>query len=736
MGLDRRTFLQRAGLGLLTLGVSQGRMALGVNRYYSLLAAPTPRKLALLVGINEYTDSANLKGCLADVELQRELLLHRFDFQKTDIVTLKGEQATREAIERAFIEHLIEQATPGDVVIFHFSGYGRQVKIPQTTDDRETFRLANSLVPSDGIISSKGTSATNDILEETLLLLGRSLATDKFTIVLDTSYSSTGNLLQGNLRVRSLPTTLENVHPEALAWQERLQRHIQTSVPSRKHGGTILAAATKGHLATEMAFDGFNAGLFTYSLTQHLWEVAPASRVAIAMTRATEEMAAAIGMNQEPQQISGEKSPLLTYYLLPENSSGAEGVITKVEDDRAVEILLTGLPAKVLEHYGVNSCFSVVASDGEETLLQIRSREGWRAKAKPIAENSAALQPGQLVREAIRILSHDLSLTVALDSSLKRIERVDATSAFASISSVSFAIAAGEQSADCVLGKIGSTPTKIASTGGEGLGAIAGGDSYGLFSAGGIALPNEQAIASEAVKSAIGRLNPQLQQLLAAKWWRLTANEGSSRLGTSATLAIVGATPQAVMRHDTQRQGFQSEKLLSKTELPHLPIGTRIEYQLENSSDRPLYFLLLGIDSSGEAIALYVPRLPGESSSAEKTAKLKSQCILPGDRLVVPSRDASFDWLITGPTGLARIQIVFAIAPFSKTLEALSAIDYLKGEKEQILKLPNPLEVSSALLQDLHAASAVPTAIAGAATDIYALDTKAWATLSFVYQVV
>jgi len=42
--------IQQTGWGLLTLAISQGT----VNRHLAALAAPNPRKLALLVGIDQY----------------------------------------------------------------------------------------------------------------------------------------------------------------------------------------------------------------------------------------------------------------------------------------------------------------------------------------------------------------------------------------------------------------------------------------------------------------------------------------------------------------------------------------------------------------------------------------------------------------------------------------------------------------------------------------------------------
>jgi hypothetical protein len=137
-------------------------------------------------------------------------LIHRFGFNASDILTLTDSQATRENIETAFIEHLTEQAKAGDVVVFHFSGYGSRVKMASPRqevrgnreEEESELPLAsrlwppayevNSLVPVDGILPTKVAPVANDLLEETLVLLLRSLATDHVTTVLDTSHTMCG----------------------------------------------------------------------------------------------------------------------------------------------------------------------------------------------------------------------------------------------------------------------------------------------------------------------------------------------------------------------------------------------------------------------------------------------------------------------------------------------------------------------------------------------------------------
>ena len=199
MGLNRRNFLQKAGLGLAALGVSEtvlsllGDHSLAVpllDRYFQVLAQPSGRKLALLVGINKYPGNISLAGCLTDVELQKELLIHRFGFKAGDILTLTDSQANREDIETAFVEHLTKQAKAGDVVVFHFSGYGSRLQKIDESAPNNPPSIQNSWVPVDGALPTKSGQLANYLLEETLVLLLRSLATDQVITVLDTSYTS------------------------------------------------------------------------------------------------------------------------------------------------------------------------------------------------------------------------------------------------------------------------------------------------------------------------------------------------------------------------------------------------------------------------------------------------------------------------------------------------------------------------------------------------------------------
>jgi Domain of unknown function (DUF4384) len=477
-----------------------------------------------------------------------------------------------------------------------------------------------------------------------------------------------------------------------------------------------------------------------------------------------------MGKQQQPQLIGKSDRPLFAYHLFPDRQIGAEGIITVQEDNSVFQIQLIGIPATVLSNLAVNSCFTVApiqaSSEFQETLdklstevrlvktlppdtfLQIRSREGLTAKTKFVnrteTTNTNPPHVGQLVQELIRVFPRNLGLNVALDANLERIERVDATSAFASIAAVSSVVAPGEQAADYLFG-ISKKRTKVTidsvTPASEIINSSAekGLEGYGLFSAGGVPIPNTIGPASEAIKSAVRRLVPKLETLLAAKLWRLSINEGSSSLGIRATLEIINQNNQALLQRETLRhRPYSQQKSLQSYEDDLLAVvdsGSQIQYRIENNSDRSVYLMLLGIDSGGNAIGLYSPEVKSEPDSNGTQYKLKDRVIAPGEILIVPEPSASLNWIVSGPAGIAQTQIICAIEPLANTLKVLAAGQHPKGEKEQVLDLVNPLEVARALLEDLHFSSAVPGEFIASTSDIYALDVNAWANLSFIYQV-
>jgi Caspase domain len=122
-------------------------------------AAAAPRRLALLIGINDYSashltpirapaperDWPNLAGAVNDTAALRELLVLLHGFDARDVVTLNDQAATRSAIVGA-ANRLAITAAKDDVVFVYFAGHGAQVRNSRSD---EPDKLDESIVPAD-----------------------------------------------------------------------------------------------------------------------------------------------------------------------------------------------------------------------------------------------------------------------------------------------------------------------------------------------------------------------------------------------------------------------------------------------------------------------------------------------------------------------------------------------------------------------------------------------------------
>ena len=759
MGLDRRTFLQQAGLTLFSLGAAEAGISSFANdksfvtslqNYQQTLAQPTSRKLALLIGINNYAYQDDLSGCLMDVELQRELLIHRFGFQPSDILVLSDRQATRENIETAFLEHLTQQAQAGDVVVFHFSGYGGQVKMPlangtelasATEDGSDGFRLANSFVPVDGLSSTKKSIFANSILQETLLVLAQTLSTDKCTFVLDTSFNHIPRSKHGSYKVRSLSKVADKLSSQELAFLSQLRQDFTSKglKPSKRQlslPGVVLSATSNNQVAVERYWDGLSAGLFTQALTQHLWHITPSSKVQVALSRTAETVEQVMGRKQQPMLNNPDKSAL-AYYLAVSDVPNAAGIISKVSKSDRIEVKLLGLPANIITRYGINSCLSLVsAADNLAPELQVRSKEGLVAKTQPLSATNS-LQVGQLVQESIRMLNRHLSLNLALDADLNRVERVDATSALANIAAINSVVVAKEQNADCSIGKVVAADIETADKD--------NGDrsfAYALYSPGGYLIDKTTGVADEAVKVAVDRLRPQFNNLLAAKWLELTSNEFSARIKASArvitpeikaplwqraTIAAAESAPTA------KKPLFAANSLTPQADnnVPLVAKGTEIGLNLCNHDRRQLYAIILGTDANCNLSALYTPV---QAATTEAPLQLEDLAIAPQTELVIPTEADAWRWKVAESPGINTLYIILSVQPFTETLKTFASQQSFQLDRQQILNVTNPTEAIASIMQDLHNSSAVDEELLPN-EEVYALNVNSWATLKFVYEV-
>ncbi|KAF8903597.1 peptidase C14, caspase domain-containing protein [Mucidula mucida] len=142
----------------------------GPRRPYAppLVTEPTPKRRALLIGINYsgpkqrfvkrlWRDSAStarsgqLQGSHVDVWQMKDLVMKEYHYSPDDIVTLIDDggdprfQPTRENILRE-IDNLVRDAKPGDHFFFHYSGHVEQIR---NKDNTEEDGMDECLLPMD-----------------------------------------------------------------------------------------------------------------------------------------------------------------------------------------------------------------------------------------------------------------------------------------------------------------------------------------------------------------------------------------------------------------------------------------------------------------------------------------------------------------------------------------------------------------------------------------------------------
>lgn len=731
--------------------------ALGwVRRYQRALAQPTHRKLALLIGIDQYsnqvidpalTQDVSLRGAITDVELQRELLIYRFGFQPQDIVTLTDRAATRQNILDAVNGHLVQQAETGDVVLLHFSGYGSRVRL---IDQPETLR--RSLVPIDGLLPSEEHPEVQDLLEAELRGVLRSLKTNQITTVLDAGYRDLGQIRWGMLKVRSRPTTPTGV----------LVTPLDDLLPDEQGlgwPGLLLRAASPDRLALEGEWAGFHAGAFTYALTQTLWETLPSASLQVVLNQTAERIQRWTGPDQQPE-LSGKRradSTAAPYYA-PLLRTAADGMITGASSDSGtVSLWMGGIAPSALAYLQPNSRLVVmpIAQAEADSLpqsieLTIQSRSGLTAAAK-VPDGGRMPEVGQPVYEQVRILPKTIDLTVALDPTLERVERVDATSALSGLPYVS-ATTKGEQLADCLFGRLPKVPaepltaalpgTTDVSSQGLGLAQTAEPEglerSYGLFSPNRTLLPGTLIAKEEAVKTAVNRLAPHLQMLLAMKLLRLTANAQASQLAVRVSLEATHPEEQLLAQWETLHSPLPLPKSrltrLAGTDARALRVNrdSRLRYRVSNYTSQALYLAFVRFDSRGQFLAL-VPDVPKSRPLAERQSLIaEGAALAPGETRSIPEQPA--DWGVAPLVTWVEAFLVFSTVPFEKTWDFWQNGGDV-SQQPGLARFDQPLKVARALLADLHEGSLAYDA-GLAAVDQYKLHMASWATIQVRYPVV
>ncbi|MBD1903801.1 caspase family protein [Trichocoleus sp. DQ-A3] len=739
--IKRRHFLQFAGSTLATLGLSQFDFLQQANQYGKVLAQGTPRKLALLVGINQYPNGIrSLNGCLTDIELQWELLVHRFGFSPKDILVVGDRKLaftdyeplkpTRQNILDAFENHLIKNAKPGDVVVFHYSGHGSLVldnaPNPLFKDDQGQ-GINGTLVPFDRIPgNSSSDNQVRDIMGRSLFLLMRALKTENVTVVLDSCHSGGGT--RGNLEIRAISSRLSGgtaaPAPEEVEYQRRWIKDLKLSDREldalRNQGiakGVAIGSARYNQEAADAPFGGFHAGAFTYLLTRYLWQRTrdeAVGTVFVNLSRSTKDVANASGIPQEPiYEANPAKNSQQPLYFFAPATPAAEAVI-RAENNGQIEFWLGGVSARTLDATGKGTIFTIIDEAGKPLgEIEQLSRTGLVGYGKLRQGEPSAVKPGRFLRERIRAVPNDLKLQIALDPSLGT--RLEATKAALQAIKRMEVVPLGQTArVDYILGRL--TPAIAAAQ--AKLPDLPPAGSVGLFTAAQVPVTATFARANESAAAAVERLRPRLISLLAGRILQLTLSSEAARLQVATSVVPTGEGTPAIAN------GVQQFKT-----------GTTMQVKVRNNEQRDLHIAVLVISATGNLAVLY------PYWDAPDIASLVS----PGQELAVPKADDPYQFRLRGTSGFVEVLVLATTKPLRQSLQTLEAIGRGRGLNSRSftpLQDNEPLDIIESLVGDLDRNSRgdgdikLEGARAIGVAGTRAVDTTQLATISHVIEVV
>ena len=721
MGIARRQFLQ-AGLTSL-IGwkfLSRDRLAFAAEQYIQQASTSTQRKRALLIGINQYDAKEDisqnfasngwlpLHGCVNDVELQKELLIHRFGFAPQDIITLTDREATRNNIFEAITTHLVAQTLPDDLVVVHFSGHGSRLG------------TYNTLVPVDSGLP-QNLENLKDITEQEWRSWLQAIATDRILSVIDAGFYYPNVSAIGNFRLRSR-IGLKKWQPPTEIEQIKKQPVEKSPI------GTTLRAVSGDMFCADAQWSGFSSGAFTYALVQQMWQITPATTIYVVMGNVATELDRKALHNENltidkqiAEMVEIESAPQKAIdshtfaTFLPVSTLGSDGAIINSTDDFA-DVCLAGLPIAVLSNYMAGS----ILQTDLQTLVQLKSRNGFNGKVEVLGDRSSnqkldqkldqKLASGQLLQEVIRAISYNVKLAIALDLGLSKIERVEATSAFSTLPNM-FGVNANEQCADCLFGVQSA--------------------SYGLFTVGHTPILGSFGAVGESVGVAIKRLQPFLESLLAAKLIRITENQAASHLDVRVTLkAIIGVDERSITiasKSSARASLIPASSTISNTvRTKPINIGDRLECHIENFSDQTLYVRIFCLDPRSKILTPNFIVIPYANDGI----------ISPLETLTIPYPKAPMNWAVSAPKGMVDVQVVISRLPLLQVVKTLETSQRQASSLNGLIAIPNPLQVAQALLADLDCTSQLSDfGKLSNISDVWMLDVEQWATFSFNYQV-
>jgi hypothetical protein len=155
----------------LSAGATQKAFLIGIGTY---------EHLPYITSKGERLD--NLRGPDNDVQKIKDLLVSGYNFSPDNVLVLKDQEASREAIISHFNQWLVKGTRPGDLVLFYYSGHG--TRIPKAPTG-----FYKAICPYDTLMNAKNLIDAKLIINEELGDLLGKLKGREVVVIMDSCHS-------------------------------------------------------------------------------------------------------------------------------------------------------------------------------------------------------------------------------------------------------------------------------------------------------------------------------------------------------------------------------------------------------------------------------------------------------------------------------------------------------------------------------------------------------------------
>ncbi len=524
---------------------------------------------------------------------------------------------------------------------------------------------------------------------KTIFLLSSQIKTENYTMILDSCHS--GGTTRGNHRLRTAtrPNTTDtktNPSSEELKYQEQQRTNLgwdtNTLKTNRSKGtakGIAIGSAQDNQLAVDATFDGFAAGALSYLLTRYLWQLPsttdPQKIELINMTfdrlaLITKEVASASSNPQEPYKDSAPGSPLATapVYNLPAIRPSAEGVIRKIDPNRTanpIEFWLGGVAESSLKGFAPGSLFTLIDDQGNAIgELEQTSRAGLVGYGT--LKSGTTPKPGTLLREKLRNLPSEITVTVGLDDSLGA-DRDTIGAALKLIPQINVVPVNQRGSVNFILGRLTEEARKSGQTRGTTISQP--NDSIGLFTAGYEPIDsNLFGRLGESASGVVNRIRPKLKMFIAREYITRMINGNASQLNVDLSFKSVRTgNTQVLSKGGTRSVISAAPEAYKISSDPNNP--TRLDVVLTNQEKNSIYMSVIQVATDGIMTILH----PADWNSPETAAAIK------------PGATEPIKLEITPPAGFFEILVIASASPLRETLKGLQTIALSRGIRKDYL---------------------------------------------------